>query len=127
MMTHMFVIEKKRHILLDNDDCHTLVAIDRNQDVADLLHEHRHDPVGRLVQQHEAGMGHETATDRQHLLLSAAEGSRGLVVALAQSRKVANHLVHSALLAASARDAPHFEIFANREPRKDAAPLHDRR
>ena len=40
---------------------------------ADLLHDHRREPLGRLVEQEQVGAGAQDAADRQHLLLAARE------------------------------------------------------
>src|ERR671925_586197 len=48
-------------------------GVDLADDGEDLLDQHRGQPQGGLVQQHEGRLGHEASADRQHLLLAAAE------------------------------------------------------
>src|SRR6185369_15712222 len=53
-------------------------GVDPADDGEDLLDEHRRQPQGRLVEEHEDRLGHEAPADRQHLLLAAAERPRQL-------------------------------------------------
>src|SRR5436190_10823697 len=57
-------------ILFDQQHGKTL-CLQRADQIADLLHDDRGEPLGRFVEQQQAGAGAQDATDRQHLLLAA--------------------------------------------------------
>src|SRR6058998_286070 len=63
-------LERHRRVLLGEQDGHAFLAIEPADDVEDLGHQQRGQPHRRLVEQHQPGMGHERAPDRQHLLLA---------------------------------------------------------
>ena len=48
-------------------------ALSRRMVAEDLLHDHRREPHGRLVEQHHLRPGHERPADGEHLLLAAGE------------------------------------------------------
>ena len=52
------------------------LGVDLLDDLEDLAHEQGGQAERRLVEQQEAGLGHEGAPDHQHLLLAAAQVAR---------------------------------------------------
>ncbi len=68
---------RERQLLLDEQhrDART-VLIEPQDDAADLVHDVRLDPLGRLVQDQQARLEHERAADRELLLLAAARDRR---------------------------------------------------
>src|SRR5204863_3342584 len=87
-----------------------------------LLHDHRRQAFGRLVEQEQQWIEHERARDRQHLLLAAGELEAEVALARAQARKqLENPLQRPAPIAARARE--HGEVLAHGEAWKDAALL----
>src|SRR5689334_18989904 len=79
--------ERQRHVLLDQQDGDAL-AMQRVDDLVDLRHHTRHQPLGRLVEQDDLGLEHHGARDRQHLLLAARQRAAGLVAPLAEHREI---------------------------------------
>ena len=71
----------------------------------------------RLVEQQQPGLGHQSARDRQHLLLSARQGARCLSAPLAQSRKQVVHLIAPATppVARFRRDCAEVQVVFDRE------------
>ena len=59
-------------ILLDQQDGEA-AALERADHLADALHDHRREALGRLVEQQQVGAGAQDAADRQHLLLAARQ------------------------------------------------------
>ena len=59
-------------VLLDQQDGEA-AALELADDLADALHDHRRQPLGRLVEQQQVGAGAQDAADRQHLLLAARQ------------------------------------------------------
>src|SRR5215470_2868934 len=68
-------------------------TIDLAEDGREVLHEERREPFRGLVHEHELGPGDQPARDGEHLLLTARQRFALLLVALAQAREVAEHLV----------------------------------
>src|SRR3990170_7939311 len=83
--------EAERHgdILLCEQDRHVLLPIQAADDLEDLLHQHRREPHGGLVEEHELGGRHERAPDGEHLLLATRGVARPDVPPVRQPRKVA--------------------------------------
>src|SRR3979411_2692304 len=73
-------------ILLDQQDGEALLLEPRDG-ASDLLHDHRREPFGGLVEQQQARAGAQYAPDRQHLLLSAGELGALAAQALPEVRK----------------------------------------
>ena len=59
-----------------------LSCVDRGPD---FLADDRGEALGRLVEDEEAGVGHQGAADGEHLLLAAGEGAGGLGAALGEA------------------------------------------
>src|SRR5262245_45542435 len=59
-------------VLLDQQDGEA-ACLELADDLADALHDHRRQALGRLVEQQEAGAGAQDTADRQHLLLAARQ------------------------------------------------------
>src|SRR5438105_7631402 len=66
--------QRERYVLLDEQDGHAL-PVQHADDVADLRDHARHETFRRLVQQDDARLQHHRASDGQHLLLAAGQGS----------------------------------------------------
>src|SRR5690242_7387540 len=62
----------KAEVLLDQQNGEALL-LQRADDGADLLHDDRRQPLGRLVEQEQLGTGPQDAADGEHLLLAAGE------------------------------------------------------
>src|SRR5512147_227061 len=69
-------VEGHRRVLLHEQDAHPLLLVDRAHDAEDLPDHQRGQAERGLVQQQQAGAGHERARDRQHLLLAARQRAR---------------------------------------------------
>src|SRR5215470_75663 len=63
---------RKAEVLLYQDDGEALL-LEAADGPADLLNDHRRNPLGRLVKQKKARPGPQDAADGEHLLLSAGE------------------------------------------------------
>ena len=66
---------------------------DLGDQVADLLHNQRREPFGRLIDHHELGVAHQGAANGQHLLLATGQHAGGRVGAVGEVRKHAKHVV----------------------------------
>src|SRR5258706_9213217 len=62
----------KTKILLDQEDGKPF-RLESRDGVADLLHDHRREAFGRLVEQQQSRPGAQNAADREHLLLATGE------------------------------------------------------
>src|SRR5262249_91123 len=82
------ISDLKGHIgvLFDHKDCSTL-PIDRPNNVKDLLHIGGRQAHRRLVHAQELGPGHQSATDRDHLLLAPRQGAGDLAEPFLDRRK----------------------------------------
>ena len=111
-------------VLLDHQHRRAL-APDVGDDRERLLDERGRETQRRLVEENESRAGHERAADREHLLLAAREGARGLTPPLGEDRKVGAHALEVThdLRAVSSHVRPHREVLFDREVRKDASPL----
>ena len=96
--------------------------LDLADGAADLLHDHRRQPFGRLVEQQHLGPGAQDARDRQHLLLAARQlGALGGVGALLQVRKKSVDGVE--VEAARGHHRRQHHVLGNRQRPEDAALL----
>src|SRR5262245_29974905 len=71
-------------VLLDQHDRQPL-GFEPTDGGHDLSHDLRCEPLRRLIHQEHAGVRHERAADREHLLLAARERAGDLLAALAQT------------------------------------------
>ena len=78
--------ERKRHLLLGDEQCHALV-LEPFERLERRLSDDRGKAGGRLVEHQELRSRHECATHGQHLLLTATQGCRLLALSLLQTRK----------------------------------------
>src|SRR5207237_9189946 len=76
---------------LDEEDGQPALAPDAVDRREDLLDGAGAEPLRRLVQQEQVGLGHEAATEREHLLLAAGERAGELGAARSQERKELEH------------------------------------
>src|SRR5687767_12696275 len=88
--------ERERHVLLDEQDRHALLVEDLD-DLADLAHHPRHEPLRWLVEQDDLRLEHHRARDGKHLLLTTGERAPRLVASLPQHGKVPVHLLQQRL------------------------------
>src|SRR5437870_7935887 len=63
-------LERERHVLLHEEDGHAL-AVEHADDLVDLPHHARHEPLRRLVEEDDLGLEHHGARDGEQLLLAA--------------------------------------------------------
>ncbi len=82
--------EAQLGVLVDEQERASRVAQD-GQLVEDLLDELRGEPERGLVEQQDARARHETAGEREHLLLASGEEPRARIGALAEARKALEH------------------------------------
>src|SRR5439155_22325481 len=78
--------ERAVGVLLDEEHGHAL-GVDALDDAEDLPGETRGEAERRLVEEKQARPDHEGARDREHLLLAARQGARGLARPLAEDGK----------------------------------------
>ena len=90
--------ERELQVLLDQQDGVAAFA-QPPHDLLDLQHQSRRQAFRRLVHQDELGVGHQRPSDRQHLLLAAAERTARMVDALAELREFLDDLVEIPALA----------------------------
>src|SRR3989442_1852264 len=81
-------VERRRDVLLDEQDAHALLAVDGAHDAEDLAGDERRESERGLVEEEQARPQHERAPDREHLLLAPGEAPGGLTPSLAQHRKI---------------------------------------
>jgi len=89
------------------------------------LHQRRGEAQRRLVEEQQAGAGHQGAGDRQHLLLAARKRSGHLPGALLQARKereAALHVLRDALDVAP-QEGAELQVLGDGQVGKDAAAL----
>src|SRR2546428_1128643 len=95
-------VERHVRVLLDEEHGSPGGA-DLADHAEDLLHQHRCETKGRLVEHQESWPGHEGTSDREHLLLTAAQGPGALPQPLAQAREI---LEHAGRILARATEVP---------------------
>src|SRR3984893_7988461 len=119
----MPVGDRKRsaQVLLDQENRQSL-ALDTLEHRDDLLHDHRRQAFRGLVEQQQAGIEHERARDRKHLLLAARELKAEIALTLLEVRKQSEDALQrpSTLIASAGKDR---EVLAHGETRKNAALL----
>ena len=74
------------HVLFDQKQCCALFC-HLIEDDGQLVHDHRGQPFGGLVQQDQGGVGHQRTTDRQHLLLPPRQRCARCMGSLLQNRE----------------------------------------
>src|SRR3954465_14117309 len=82
-------VERKLHVLLDEEDGDAMLVADAADHSADFLHHPRREAEKRLVDHQELRPRHQAARDRHHLLLAAGEGVRELRATLPEQGKKA--------------------------------------
>ncbi len=110
--------------LLDHQDRHAFPG-NSGDDFVKLLDDDRGEPHRQLVEEQQRRIDGETAGEREHLLLTARERAGELAAPLAEPRE----LPVGPLLDVIHVDAGvgrHAQVLADREVRKDPAPLGDR-
>src|SRR5919202_3508863 len=122
--------ERKERVLLHEQDRGPLL-VDALDDAEDLIDQDRRKAHARLVQEQHAWLPHQRTADRQHLLLTSGERPAFLPSPFLETREEIEDTLEIALevpISLGARIGAHFEIFENRQARKDAPPfrrLHD--
>jgi hypothetical protein len=79
---------QRAHALVDHQD-RLALALQPVEARPDLLADQRCQPLGRLVEDQELGIGHQRPADRQHLLFAARELVAHVALALGEPRKKA--------------------------------------
>src|SRR5262249_41185843 len=122
-------LERIARVLLDKEHAPAggVDCLDRPEDV---LHDHRCQTEGGLVETDEVWLGHDRAPECKHPLLAAEKRAGILTLALAQPRKHVEDLLQEAshlrrLLAVLER--AELEIFAHREEREHPPAFRDER
>src|SRR5437899_9714178 len=88
-------VERRRHVLLDEQDADALLAVDRTDDAEDLADDERREPERGLVQEQEPRPHHERTRDGEHLLPAAGEAPADLAPPPTGPRKVAENPRHA--------------------------------
>ena len=94
--------QRDLRILLHEQDGGAL-GVDGLEDFPELPDDQRHQPLGRLVDQHQRGLGDEAPGDGQHLLFPPGEGLPPLIQPLAQPGEKPESVLQ-------ARRRPHFAL-----------------
>src|SRR3989442_11833331 len=81
-------VERRRDVLLDEQDAHALLAVDGAHDAEDLASDERREAERGLVEEEQARPQHERAPDREHLLLAPGEAPGGLTPSPPPHRKI---------------------------------------
>lgn len=109
-------------VLLDQQHRHP-VGLDFAQDVAELPHEQRGQPLGRLVAQQHVGSHAQDPGDRENLLLAAGEpGSRKTPALLQDAERLVDPLQGPRIAADNRRQ---HQVLLDRQGRVDAAVVGD--
>jgi hypothetical protein len=124
----------ERKILLDQQDRMSLLA-QAAHDLLDALNQFRRKPLGGLVHQDQRRIGHQRPPDRQHLLLTAAQRTAGIVQAFGELGKLLQHLLqipafargHRLAAAACERAGRQRQVFPHRQRLEDATSLRNDR
>src|SRR5438034_1251362 len=74
------------HVLLGQENREP-AALEGGDVLRERAHDHRREPLRRLVQQEEPRVGHQRPRDRQHLLLAAGEARAALAAELPELRE----------------------------------------
>ena len=80
-------VECEQRVLLDEQDRDVLLVVQPVQELDELLDDDRREAERELVDRERARLGHQRATDRDHLLLAARGSSGGAVAQLVQLRQ----------------------------------------
>ena len=111
--------QRKAGVLLDHNHREFAGAHDLADHLDELLHDDRGEPLHRLVEQQQLGIGHERARDREHLLLAAGKLIAEVAPSLFEPRK---ELVDALEVPRPARAFDHGEVLLDRE-RSEHEPL----
>src|SRR5262245_14989733 len=101
-------------LLLDDDRRHAFLAYDVAEHAEQLLDDDRRQAFQRLVEQQQRRVGHESAGDRQHLLLASGELIAHVGTSLGEARK---HTIDGPQVPA-ARPRSHGEVLLDRQGRE---------
>src|SRR5712675_1877458 len=110
----------KAKILLDQEDGKPY-RLEPRDGVADLLHDHRREALGRLVQKQQPRSGAQNPADREHLLLAAGELGALAREALLQIGKQLENLLYREAAGVDLRREQ--QVLVDIEAREDAALL----
>src|SRR5215470_14382967 len=111
------------YVLLDQEEGYPL-RVDALDQREQFLHQQWRQSERRLIEDQKPGLGHQSASDRQHLLFAAGQRAGVLRLSFRQPREDREYppSVVVAALTATAIGAE-IEIFANRHVREDAPAL----
>jgi hypothetical protein len=112
-----------RHALLDQQDRHAGLPTDLDQPFEDEIGDRRRQSHRGFIQHQKFWRRRQPASNRQHLLLSAGQGSGVLAAALGQHRQPFEDTLDIAfpVAAAGLGDGTHFKIFHHRKRRENLA------
>ena len=108
-------------VLLDDQDRDLALLADPDQHVLDLLHDHRREPLGRLVHHQQARVEQQCARYREHLLLAARELSTPVRTPLREPRESIVDTLPRPSAAGAAFAQP--QVLVHRERRPQPPPL----
>ena len=115
--------DQRAHVLVDHQD-RLALALQPVEARPDLVADQRRQPLGRLVEDQQLGVGHQRPADRQHLLLAAGELVAHVALALGQARKEAEGaLERPGIAARGAVGGRRQKVLAHREVGEDLAAL----
>src|SRR5262249_2716317 len=109
-------------ILLNDEDAERSLFDQTDDEIADVVHDAWLDTVARLVKQEQIRSGDEGPSDRQHLLLPAAQGAGALTRSVLQKREIAIDFVGPEFTRAI-DELSHTQIVHDRHVREDFASL----
>jgi len=101
----------------------SLLAVEPEQHVLDLIHDRGLHAFSRFVQKQQFGSSGQSAADRQDLLLAAAEAARQHVGAGCQDRKHIEHLLRGEPMVATAGDRGRGDVLSDGQTGEDMAAL----
>src|SRR5712692_9352082 len=114
---------REAQLLFDQKHRQARRAVEREQDVADLVHEVRLDPFGGLVENQQRRLDDQRARDRELLLLAAREVAATAMSHLLQHGKQIVDVRRNRARAVLPYAEPEAQIFLDRQLRKDVAAL----
>ena len=117
----------KVEILFDQNDRHAALPAQMGNHPANLLDDVGLDALGRLVQKQNLGAHDHGPGDRELLLLAARQIAAAAVQELFQDREQVIDLVRHPVFGFGQQGKGGFEVFADREQRKDHPPLRHHR
>src|SRR2546423_201146 len=116
-------LQRDVRVLLDDEHRHALALVQLLDDPEDLGHEQWREAERGLVEQQKPRPLHERASEREHLLLAAAERARLLALALLEPREVGADPGEVVLQVAAARVRAELQVLPHAQLGESAAAL----